>query len=305
MRGVTRPAEKKKHGKRLFTLRGEKGKLPRRVLIAAGVAVLLLLMTRLFRAEPMALSSAEIATIWDNGVLRVGVRSDVPGMGENGTGLETELAALLAQRIMSADADWTGGTAVELVEVTSMNVAVKLTDGDIDAAICLMPKGAFSGYSYSSSYYTDPIYFLARRGEGGVSITSSTVIGYIQSASSTSLYVPTGAMYNALSAYITARAEEGFTLADNTVKYASYDELFRALEGGDVDVVVLTGIMAAKYADTYSFSVCSGQLGSIDYALACLSDNSAVAAVMDTMLSEMRADGTLEALKAEYGLSGD
>lgn len=302
MRGVTRPAEKKKHGKRLFTLRGEKGKRPRRVLVVVAVVALLIVMTQLLRAEPMALSTAEIATIWDNGVLRVGIRSDVPGMGEDGAGLEAELAALLAERIMGADADRSSGTAVELVDVTSMNVAVKLTDGDIDAAICLMPKDAFSGYSYSSSYYTDPIYFIAKEGGEDVKITKTTVIGYIQSASSTSLYVPTGCMYNALSSYIEARKDDGFTMSGNTAKFASYDELFRALDSGRADVIVLTGIMAAKYEDQYSFSVCGEQLGTVDYAVACLSDNSAVAAVADMMLSEMRADGTLDALKQKYGL---
>ena len=58
--------------------------------------------------------------------------TDLPA--ENGESLEEYL---------SHSSDYTGDTLpLEVVEVTSMTVGAKLSDGSIDAAICLMPKGA-------------------------------------------------------------------------------------------------------------------------------------------------------------------
>lgn len=54
------------------------------------------------------MNSAEIANVWNNGVLRVGLRNDVPGLAEDGTGLEWEIAQALAERIMSNSDDYTG-----------------------------------------------------------------------------------------------------------------------------------------------------------------------------------------------------
>ncbi len=147
--GGRRPRDRKNRGLAILSFfKGDKGKVPRR--IALGVAGLLLaaVIGRSLRAEPVLMNSAEVATIWDHGALRVGLRTDIPGMCENGEGLEAELAALLAERILAASPNWKGDTIpLEEVEVNSMTVAAKLTDGSIDAAICLMPVGVNSNYA--------------------------------------------------------------------------------------------------------------------------------------------------------------
>ena len=71
-------------------LKGEQGKKLRRALIIAGAAAAVILLALLLRPEPVLMNSAEIANIWNKGVLRVGLRYDVPGLAENGTGLEWE-----------------------------------------------------------------------------------------------------------------------------------------------------------------------------------------------------------------------
>lgn len=306
--GFRRPREKIKRGHGLFTLRGEEGKLPRRALaVAAGVALLAVLAFSL-RADPVLMNSAEIATIWDHGVLRVGVRADVPQMGQGGAGLEVELAALLARKIMEADRNWIGAEPVELVEVGAMDVAAKLSDGSIDAAICLMPKGANEAYAYSRAYYTDEILFLTRPGEENIQIKNIDV-GCIQNASSTSLYVPSGAVYNALAAYIDAHPDDGLTVVSESgtstrriTTYASYEDLFKGLADGDVGAVALSALMADKYAGAYPFGVSSVKAGSVDYAVASLAEQSAVAAIADIMLASMEQDGSLASLKERYGL---
>jgi putative glutamine transport system substrate-binding protein len=306
-RGYTRPKGKIKRGHGLITFRGEDGKKPRRVLAVALGVLAVIVLAFLFRAEPVLMNSAEVATVWDHGVLRVGVRTDVPGMAENGEGYETELAALLADKIMSANPDWDGTTAVELVPVTPMDVSAKLSDGSIDVAICLMPAGVSDTCAYSRAYYTDAVYFLTLPGEESRAIKNIR-IGCIQNASSTSLYVPSGAVYNVLTAYIDAHPDDGLatTTESGTVKrnitvYASYEDLFKGLESGEVQAVVLNGLMLQKYAVQYSFGISPTKAGSIDYAVACLAENAALASVADLMLADMEQDGTLEAMKTKYG----
>ncbi len=300
LRGFRRPLERIKRGHSLIPLRGEAGKPARRVLyVLAGIVVLVVLL-RSLRAEPVLMNSAEIATVWDTGVLRVGVRTDVPGLAAENEGLEVELAQLLAEKIMQASADWPGGEAVELVPVNAMNVAAKLTDGSIDAAIALMPANAFSGYAYSRAYYGDPVLLLTRPGEENIPV-KNIVLGCIQSASTTSLYVPSGAAFSTLSAYIENHPDDGLTL-EAVVRYASYDALLSGLAQGEIDAAVLPGILASKYAQTYSFGVSPVTLGTLEYAVACLAEVPAIASVADVMLSDMEQDGSLDALKQKYGL---
>ncbi|HWQ57695.1 MAG TPA: transporter substrate-binding domain-containing protein [Clostridia bacterium] len=307
-KGYRRPKEKIKRGRALFTLRGEEGKVPRRVLAGIAAVVALIVILRSLRAEPVLMSSAEIATVWDHGVLRVGVRTDVPKMGQEGEGLEVELAKLLAEKIMSADPAWSGTTPTELVEVSAMDVAAKLTDGTIDVAVCLMPRGANAEYAYSRAYYTDEIVFLTRPGEENTPIKYIT-LGCIQNASSTSLYVPSGAVYNALTAYVDAHPDDGLSTVDedgtstrNIVSYASYEDLFKALESGEVDAVAFSSLLAEKYADSYAFGISPVAAGAVEYAFACLAEQSAIASVADVMLADMEQDGSLTGLKIKYGL---
>jgi ABC-type amino acid transport substrate-binding protein len=227
--------------------------------------------------------------------------------GHGGPG--AELAALLADKIMSASPGWNGTTAVELVPVTPMDVSAKLSDGSIDVAICLMPAGVSETYAYSRAYYTDVVYFLTLPDEENRAI-KNIQIGCIQNASSTSLYVPSGAVYNVLTAYIDAHPDDGLatetdseTVKRNITVYASYEDLFKGLESGEVQAVAVSGLMARKYAADYSFAYSPTTAGSIDYAIACLAENAALASVADLMLADLEQDGTLEALKTKYGLN--
>lgn len=62
-----------------FTLIGDEGK-PWRRAIAIAAGVLLLLVALIFgRAETQLMSSAEVKTVQERGVLRIGVIPDMPG----------------------------------------------------------------------------------------------------------------------------------------------------------------------------------------------------------------------------------
>lgn len=264
----------------------KQGKLIKRCIFGAAIAVAVLLLALLLRPEPVLMNSAEIATVWDNGVLRVGLRNDVPGLAQNGEGIEWDIANALARRIISQSPDFTGDTLpLEVVEVTSMTVGAKLMDGTIDAAICLMPRGANSAYAYSRPYYKDPCRILVWGGREHDDLAKMK-IGCIQSASSSSLYVPSGAARNKIFNYFEARKDDGYDTG-NIVGYGAYTDLIKALDKGTVDAIVINDIMFDKYGEGYDFSRHSVDLGTIDYAVAVLSSNSAIATLADMLLDEM------------------
>ena len=72
LRGYRRPKENIKRGRGLFTLRGDEGKLLQRILVTAASVLLIVVLAFSLRADPVLMNSAEIATVWDHGVLRVG-----------------------------------------------------------------------------------------------------------------------------------------------------------------------------------------------------------------------------------------
>ncbi len=300
--------EKQKHGHSLLTFKGEEGKRPRQILAAAGAALFLLLLASALRVEPSLIASAEVATVHDNGVLRVGVRTDMPKMAFDGEGLEVELAAAIAERILAYDEDWTGRQdAVELVPVSSMTVGAKLTDGSIDIAIAMMPRGGSTSFSYSSAYYEDACRFVTRPGEGGRPIRNMKV-GWLQSAATSGLYVPTSCFSDMLTAYLEAHPEDGLTTTYNyneeeiSYAYASYGELFGALHAGEVDAILLSDLYLDKFEGEYEFDRSATTLGVFSYAVACSSSGPALASLSDVILNDLREDGTMDALYRKYGL---
>lgn len=280
---------RKKHTRPLIVFkgfRGEKGKTLRRTLTIAGVIAAIIIIALLLRPEPVLMNSAEIATVWDHGVLRVGLRNDVPGLAESSHGLEWDIAETLAERILSHSSDYTGDTLpLEVVEVTSMTVGAKLSDGSIDAAICLMPKGANSSYAYSRAYYTDPCFILVKPGHEGDDL-SKLKVGCIQSASTSILYVPSGAVRDKLFSYYKENKDNGYD-TKNVTGYAAYTELFDAFDAGRIDAVAINELMLNKYANGLTYAKHKAEIGSLEYAVATLSSNSAIATVADMVLADM------------------
>ena len=235
-------------------------------------------------------------------------RTDIPGMSLEGEGLEYALAELLGEKILSADEKWDKRQdAVKFIPVTPMTASAKLTDGTVDMLFCMMPKGGSSSFAYSSSYYDDPCRFVFRKGEGQRSVKNITV-GFLQSASTSGLYVPTGIYETMVDNYVEAHPDDGlittYKYNDDTIdlSYASYDELFDALRDGEVDAIVLNDLMLNKLDSEGEFDRSEVTLGNISYAAATSTATPALTSLMDVLLDDLRVGGTLEALYLRYGL---
>lgn len=135
-------------------------------------------------------------------------------------------------------------------------------------------------------------------------------IGYLQSASTSSLYVPTACFSARLNAYLEEHPEDGLVTTykynEETISYAyaSFGELFEALLAGEVDAIVMSDLYLDKYEGAYAFDRSETVLGAYSYAVASSSSAPALASLADVMLSDLRANGTLDALYQKYGLDG-
>ncbi len=282
-----------------ITFVGDEGKLWRGIAIGAGAFVLLILLVLSSRPEPQLMSSAEIQNVKDRGVLRVGVRADVPGFSSDGEGLETAFGNLLAQRMLP---EISGEAAVKLVTVTSATVGARLDDGTIDVAFALMEKGGSAKYLYSDAYYVDSARLITPEGKQNKPLINVT-IGCLQATpwlSSGSTDKLSSAGGKLLDTYITNHPVDGV----EKKTFASYDDMLTALQNGTIGAAVMTDLYIREYRESYAFSVSSIEFGSVSYAMICTTDSPAYTELFNLILSEMNSEGSLAALYARYGLDG-
>ena len=283
---------------RRFTLAGDEGKLIRLILLAAGAALLLLIVILAARTEPSVMSSAEIRTIQDRGLLRVGVRTDMPGMGYDGEGLELELADLLARRLLP---DIPAGNSIRYVDVNASNVDAKMADGQIDLALAMMPSGQKSSqYSYSRPYYEDKCYFITAASTEKL-VLQNVSAGYVQNTPEADI----------LTQYALGRPNANVS----PLKFASYPDMLSAVIHGRVDVALMSELYITRYQNEtalnpdslipyklYTFRVSGISPGSVQYAVACPVDTPAIATLANIMLEDMRESGALLRLYEKHGL---
>lgn len=272
-----------------ITFTGDEGR-PYRVALAVLFGLLLLIIIGLAsREEPQLMASAKVLSLQDRGVLRVGVRYDMPGLCAPEGGLEHDLARLLMERLLP-EADPSAG--LSLVEVNAMTFGPKLDDGGVDAVIALSSSAMASKYSYSIPYYSDPCLLVALAGTPAF-VLENMEIGVVQSNKIRTS--PEAALLDAYSA-----AHPGLNLTKKP--YASYPDMLSALQSGKVRAVLLTELYAKRYAQEYPITATAFSLGSVDYAICAASDSDALAQIGSRLLNELTADGRLAELYRAHGL---
>ena len=257
-----------------------------RIAIIGGCAVVLLVLILLsMREEPQLMNSAEIATLRQTGIVKIGVRTDVPGMAMDGEGLEIELAKRLCARLLpGSDPVY----SLKLVPVTSSTVTAKLSDGSIDVAVSMLQKDAQSAqYAYSTSYYADTCRIVVKK-NAVAEVSAGTAIGCIQNSAGAKL----------LEAYTLAHAD----LDLKVLTYAALPDMLLSLQNGTLEAAVISDLQINKYQEEYDFNKTAILLGTIDYAIACPVDTGAIVRVADIMLKELRESGDLEAMHRIHGL---
>ena len=235
---------------------------------------------------------SDVQAIVDRGVLRVGVKSDVPNFGyqdvltEEYSGLEIDLANKIAETI--------GVDDVEFTAVTAATRGQLLDSGDIDMVIATFTINdeRKESWNFTTPYYTDAVSLLVKKDSGIADYAdlSDKVIG-----------VATGS--TSMEALIAAAAEQGVTLtsAANFSEYATYPEIKTALDAGRVDAFCVDGSILSGYLDDSVELLESIRFAPKEYGIATKLSNTGLAEYLDDLVNTWLEDGTIDQMISDNG----
>jgi putative glutamine transport system substrate-binding protein len=224
------------------------------------------------------------------GVLKVGVKSDVPGFGlqnpETGLyeGMEIELSKLLANEIFGDP------SKVAFTPVTAKTRGPLLDNGDIDFVIATftVTEERKLTYNFSSIYYTDGVGLLTKKAAGYTSLKDldGKTIGVAQSATSRKA-IEDGA------------ASLGIKVS--FAEFATYPEIKAALDSGRVDAFSVDKAILRGYLDD-SVGLLDDTYAPQPYGVASKFSNKDLAAWVDGLIQKWIDDGTIPGLIKQFNL---
>lgn len=244
-------------------------------------------------ASNSSTSSITPEAITARGVLRVGVKTDVPGFGlqniadSSYSGIEIDLAYKIAESL--------GIEKVEFTPVTAATRGQLLDSGDIDlvAATFTINEERKASWNFTTPYYTDAVSLLVKNDSG---------IEDFADLQDITIGVATGATSKV--ALIAAAADAGVTLDEdkNFAEFASYPEIKAALDAGRVQAFSVDGSILAGYLDNTNHIVESIRFSPQDYGLASKKDATEWAEYLDGLITGWLADGTMAQIIADNGV---
>lgn len=231
---------------------------------------------------------AGVQEIVDRGVLRVGVKQDLPNFGYRDpesnqyTGMEVEIAKKVAAEL---------GVDIEFIPVTAQTRGALLDNGQLDMVIATftITEERKELYNFTTPYYTDAVGFLVRK--------DSNIQSSWEALDGLTIGVTQGSIQWGLLEEIAA--EKGIELN------------FREL-GSNSEVVVA---LAAHRVDAFSIdqSILSAFLGKTNelldlqyqpskYGIVTKKSNTDLATYLDGLVEDWTEDGTLQTIYDDFGL---
>jgi aspartate/glutamate/glutamine transport system substrate-binding protein len=240
--------------------------------------------------EPAVELPADVQAIKDAGVLRVGVKSDVPNFGLQDaatgefSGMEIDLAIALAERIgLTAD-------DVEFEPVTAKTRGPLLDNGQLDVVIATFTINDERKlqWNFTEPYYQDEVGLLVKKDAGieGLADLDGKTIGVAQGATTRD------------AVQVEADAA-GITV--NFLEFATYPEINAALESGRVDAFSVDKSILSGYVTDDSMILPDG-FSPQDYGAASKLGTDGFTEFFNEMLAEMEENGEMDALLEKWGL---
>ncbi|CQR24843.1 glutamine ABC transporter substrate-binding protein [Streptococcus varani] len=233
--------------------------------------------------------AAGVQDIVDRGVLRVGVKQDLPNFGyrdpENMqyTGMEIEIAKKVAAEL---------GVKIEFTPVTAQTRGALLDNGQLDMVIATftITDERKELYNFTTPYYTDAVGFLVRK--------DSKIASNWEALDGMTIGVTQGSIQWGLLEEIAAEKGIHFN--------------FREL-GSNSEVVVA---LAARRVDAFSIdqSILSAFLGKSnqlldiqykpsEYGIVTKKSNTELANYLDQLVQNWNKDGSLQTIYNKFGLT--
>lgn len=233
--------------------------------------------------------SADVQAIKDRGVLKVGVKVDVPKFGYKDPstgkvdGFEIDLAKAIAKKI-------TGTDKIETTAVTAKTRGPVLDSGDVDMDISTftITDERKKSYNFSDPYFTDGVRLMVKKSSGFKSLKdlNGKTIGVAQSATSKKA----------------VQAEAGKLGAKvSFLEFATYPEIKTALDSGRVDCFSVDGAILYGYLDN-STMLLPDSFSPQEYGVVTKKGNDGLAKVVNDTLGELKKSGDLDKMIQKWGL---
>lgn len=232
----------------------------------------------------------DLQVIKDRGVVRIGVKVDVPKFGyknpETGKveGFEIDIAKALAKKIIGDE------NKVEMQGVTGKTRGALLDNGDIDyvVATATVTDERKKSYNFSDTYYTDGIGFLVKKDTGIKTFKDldGKKIGVTQGTTTRK--------------DLQQEAEkQGIKLS--FLEFSAFPEVLSALMAGRVDCFSVDGAILAGFVDD-STVLLDERYSPQNYGVMSKKSNTALAKLISETISEMKSSGEIDKLQNKWGL---
>ncbi len=234
------------------------------------------------------LSSDQVQEIIDRGVLRVGVKQDVPNFGylnpdtNEFEGMEVEIAKKVADEL---------GVDIEYTPVTAATRGPLLDNGQVDMVIATftITEERKELYNFTSAYYTDAVGFLVNKDSG---------IETFEDLDGKTIGVAQGSITQTL---ISDLADE-YGIDVSFAELGSYPELSVSLrahrtDAFSVDQSILSGYVSSK-SELMDFSFSASE-----YGIVTKKSNTELNDYLTSLVDKWAEDGTLQEIYDNNGLT--
>ena len=233
-------------------------------------------------------SGQEIQEIKDRGVLKVGVKVDVPKFGYKNVktgeieGFEIDLAKQVAKKILGDE------NKIELQGVTAKTRGPLLDNGEIDmvSATFTITEERKKSYNFSDPYLEDGVGLLVKKDLGASSLKDldGKTIGVAQSSTTKT-------------ALEDEATKQGIKLKFSEL--GSYPELKAALDSGRIQCFAVDASILNGYVDD-STVILDDRYNPQEYGIASKKDNTELAKVINEVVNEMKTSGELDKLTEKW-----
>lgn len=242
-------------------------------------------------ASSSAAATPTLDKIKAAGVLKVGVKVDVPNFGLKNTstgeteGFEIDLAKAIAKDLLGDE------SKVETQAVTAKTRGPLLDNGEVDLVIATftITDERKKVYNFSDPYYSDAVKMMVKKDSGIKSLKDleGKTIGVAQSSTSM-----TAIQDAAKAAGVNVKFDE----------YATYPEIKAALDSGRVQCFAVDGSILSGYVDD-STVILDEKYAPQEYGVASKLDNKDLAEYVNGVIGQLKSSGELEKMTAKWKLN--
>lgn len=241
-------------------------------------------------AAPQEQVSPDIKAIKDRGVLKAGVKVDVPKFGykdpktDKIDGFEVDIVRAIAKKILGDP------EKIQLQGVNAKTRGPALDNGEVDlvAATFTITEERKKSWNFSDSYYQDAVGLLVKKDSGLKSLKdfNGKTIGVAQGATS--------------KAAIQAAADQ-LGIKINFAEFATNPEIKAALDADRVQAFSIDGAILQGYVDDKTV-ILPDRFSPQDYGIATKKGNDGLAKLINDTINEMKKNGEMDNLLKKWGL---